>query len=77
MERGGKESKLLSNSLLERNTYFEKGLKQLVEALEGCFRFLFLKAQGFLVKSVLFAQAPKQMNRWWLREIKETTKIAF
>lgn len=46
LERGERETTLWSNILLQRNTYFGKGLK-LVEALEGCFLFLFLRTQGF------------------------------
>ena len=46
LERGERETTLWSNILLQRNTYFGNGLK-LVEALEGCFLFLFLRTQGF------------------------------
>lgn len=65
MERGEKETKLLSNILLERNTYFEKGLKQLVDALEGCFSFLIFKGSRVLGEiSVVFSgsKAHEQMK---------------
>lgn len=54
MERGEKENKLLCNILLKRNTYFEKGLKQLVEALEGCF-LIFKSSRVFGEINVVFS----------------------